>query len=94
MVTTASPPPPAPALYALPIPDRPPKTWFQTLNAALFIVAFNLGAFMIHAVQLAILLPLWLLPFPWAAALYKDVARYCKGCCGALLGECAVPAVV
>ncbi|KZP32349.1 hypothetical protein FIBSPDRAFT_722715 [Athelia psychrophila] len=85
-------PPAAPALHTIPVILRPPKTWAQTANRAGFALVFNLGAGMIHLVQLCVLLPLAIIGavLPggrgrWVRGVYEDGARYCKGACATLL---------
>jgi hypothetical protein len=75
-------------LHELQISQRPRKTWFQTLNALLFIILFNIGCLMINGFQFTILLPLRLLPLPQAKKLYDEGIRYSKGAFGTLLGKC------
>lgn len=73
-------------LHALPIADRPKKTWSQTLNAVLYIVMFNLGCLMIFGFQCAVLIPLRLVPVAPARHLYYEGVRYSKGAFGTLVG--------
>lgn len=74
-----------PALHTLPISERPPKTWPQTVNAVLFAILFNLGCFITHIFQIVFLLPLLLLPFAWSRDMYEEGVRYTKGCFATLM---------
>src|ERR1700691_68017 len=74
-----------PALYTLPISDRPPRTWSQTVNAILYGVLFNVGCVMINGFQVVFLVPLLLLPFTWSRDLYEEGVRYTKGSFATLL---------
>ena len=77
----------APAgLHAQEISTRPPRTRAQQLNAVLCAPAFLLGCCMVNFFQFMFLLPLCILPFPWARTLYRDGIRYTKGAYGNLLG--------
>lgn len=73
--------------YNLPISDRPPRTWSQTLNAVLFTIAFNVGCLMTHGFQIVFLMPLLVLPFEWSRDLYERGVRYTKGSFATLLSE-------
>jgi hypothetical protein len=73
-------------LHALKVSSRPPRTWYQILNAVLFGCIFDLGCLMINGFQFVFLLPLRLLPFAWARELYREGIRYTKGAFGCLLG--------
>ena len=73
--------------YTLPIPERPSRTWAQSLNAILFFLVFNFACLMINGTQLAFLAPLRVLPFAWSRKLYEEGIRYTKGSFGCLLGE-------
>lgn len=78
-------------LHALPISERPGKTWAQFLNAVAFGVLFNLGCTLINVAQFLLLLPLRVLPV--GRGLYDTGIRRSKGAFGTLLGEsCMVPA--
>lgn len=75
-------------LHALPISERPGKTWAQSLNAVAFGVVFHLGCTLINVAQFVLLLPLrafCLVPF--ARRLYDTGIRRSKGAFGTLLGE-------
>ncbi|EJF66552.1 hypothetical protein DICSQDRAFT_142143 [Dichomitus squalens LYAD-421 SS1] len=74
-----------PELYTIPILSRPRRTWKQTAHALLSSAVYLFGCIMIHGPQLAILLPLRLVPFRRARKLYYEGARYTKGAFGALL---------
>ena len=76
-------------LHELPIVQRPPKTWTQTLHAVLFIVFFDVGCLMVNGFQFTVLLPLRLLSVlsPQAKKLYDEGIRYSKGAFGTLLGK-------
>lgn len=77
----------APAgLYAQEISARPPRTRAQQLNGIVCATAFLLGCCMVNFSQFIFLLPLRILPFPWARTLYRDGIRYTKGAYGNLLG--------
>ena len=76
------------ALHALPITERPQKTWAQFANGVAFGVVFNLGCVLINVAQFVLLLPLrvlYLLPF--GRRLYDAGIRRSKGAFGTLLGE-------
>ncbi|KAF5368472.1 hypothetical protein D9758_002417 [Tetrapyrgos nigripes] len=76
--------PPIPT-YALPIPERPSAPWTSKLWALAFCIIFNLGCLMVNGSQFVFLLPLRILPFPWARGLYEEGIRYTKGSFGCLL---------
>jgi hypothetical protein len=84
-------PPPFPNLaflHALPISERPRKTWAQFLNAVAFGVVFNLGCVLINVAQFVLLLPLRVLYLvPLVRMLYDAGIRRSKGAFGTLLGE-------
>ncbi|KAH9944525.1 uncharacterized protein BXZ73DRAFT_87406 [Epithele typhae] len=63
--------------YAIPIPKRPRRTWWQTLHGTVFLLVFFAGCIMINAAQIVLLFPLKLL--------YYEGIRYTKGAFGALL---------
>ena len=75
-----------PGLHNYQISQRPPRTWAQTVNALLYFIVFNFACLMINGFQIAILLPLRLLPFKPARKLYDEGIRYSKGAFGTLLG--------
>ncbi|KAI0785985.1 acyltransferase-domain-containing protein [Abortiporus biennis] len=72
-------------LHALPIVQRPPKTWTQTINTILFCVVFNIACLMINGFQFTVLLPLRLVPLSLVKHLYDEGIRYSKGSFGTLL---------
>ncbi|KIM67125.1 hypothetical protein SCLCIDRAFT_14246 [Scleroderma citrinum Foug A] len=71
--------------HSLPIHARPPRTWRQWLNGALFYLSFITGFTVIHAFQLLFLLPLKLIPGRWAGVTYDHGIRYTKGSFAILL---------
>ena len=74
-------------LHALPISERPRRTWAQCLNALAFGIVFNLGCVLVNASQF-VLLPLRVLHlFPFGRGLYDAGIRRTKGAFGTLLGE-------
>jgi hypothetical protein len=73
-------------LHAIPIAERPRKTWLQLCNAIGFTIIFNAGVLAIHSSQLLFLLPLKLIPFGLAAEQYDEGMRYTKGAFATLLG--------
>ena len=78
-------------LHALPISQRPPRTWARIGSAVLFCLLFNLGCLLINGSQFVFLLPLRLLPFRWSRRLYYAGIRYTKGAFGALQStSCAI----
>ena len=83
-------PPPASdlaTLHALPISERPRRTWAQSSNAVAFGVVFILGCVLINVAQF-VLLPLRVLHlFPFGRRLYDGAIRRSKGAFGTLLGE-------
>ncbi|EJC98701.1 acyltransferase-domain-containing protein [Fomitiporia mediterranea MF3/22] len=70
--------------YTLPIKDRPPKTWFQFIHGILSLAVFLTGCIILHAAQLAFMLPLRLVPSRRARELYERGVRYTKGAFGSL----------
>ena len=88
-VESSSPIPPPPsdlaALHAVPISERPRKTWAQFANAVAFGTVFNLGCVLINVAQFVLLLPLRVVPF--GRRLYDGGIRRSKGAFGTLLGE-------
>ena len=92
MVETPSPTPPPlsdlATLHALPISERPRKTWAQFSNGVAFGFVFNLGCVLINVAQFLLLLPLKALCFvPFGRRLYDVGIRRSKGAFGTLLGE-------
>lgn len=76
------------SLHALPISERPRKTWAQFFNGVAFGVVFNLGCVLINAAQFLLLLPLKVLHLvPFGRRLYDAGIRRSKGAFGTLLGE-------
>lgn len=76
-------------LHAIPISERPRKTWAQFSNAVAFGLVFNLGCVLINVAQFVLLLPLKALCFvPFGRRLYGAGIRRSKGAFGTLLGEC------
>ena len=76
------------ALHALPISERPRRTWAQFWNALAFGVVFNLGCVLINVSQFVLLLPLRVLHFfAFGRRLYDAGIRRSKGAFGTLLGE-------
>lgn len=73
-------------LHTLPISSRPWRTWVQLVNMVLCLCTFLIGCIMINGSQFLFLLPLALLPFPWAQRMYLEGVRYSKGAFGMLLG--------
>lgn len=74
--------------YALPISERPRKTWAQFLDGVAFGVLFILGCVLINVAQFLLLLPLKVLYLvPFGRRLYDTGIRRSKGAFGALLGE-------
>ena len=75
-------------LHALPVSERPRRTWAQALNAVAFGVVFLLGCVLINVVQFVLLLPLRVLCFlPIGRKLYDAGIRRSKGAFGTLLGK-------
>ncbi|GAA6014613.1 hypothetical protein JCM10207_006878 [Rhodosporidiobolus poonsookiae] len=64
-------------LHTLPIKRRPPPVLRERLNAVAFNVVFGLSLVLIHAFQLAVL-PLALIPHPYAQTAYSAAALYAK----------------
>ena len=77
--------------HSLPIHARPPRTWRQWLNGALFYLSFITGFTVIHAFQLLFLLPLKLIPGRWAGVTYDHGIRYTKGSFAILLSKSWMP---
>ena len=80
-------------LHAIPISERPRRTWTQFSNAVAFSVVFNLGCVLLNVAYFVLLLPLrvlYLLPF--GRRLYDTGIRRSKGAFGTLLGEVYDPA--
>jgi len=75
-----------PALHALPISDRPPKGWPQTVNAILFAVLLIFPFLIALSFQIVFLLPLLLFPSARSRDLYDKGVRYTKGSFAALIG--------
>ncbi|KAF8973757.1 acyltransferase-domain-containing protein [Flammula alnicola] len=71
-------------LYAIPINQRPPRTWLRILQAFLFFILFNAACLMINSSQFIFLLPFRILPFRWSRKLYYAGIRYTKGAFGCL----------
>ncbi|OBZ78790.1 putative acyltransferase CST26 [Grifola frondosa] len=71
-------------LHSIPISARP-RTWAQALHCVVFLVVFISGCLMINASQFVVLLPLTLLPFPWARKMFYEGIRYSKGAFGTLI---------
>lgn len=92
IMESPSPTPPLPSnltpLYALPISERPSKTWAQFSNGVAFGVLFNIGCVLINVAQFVLLLPLKALHWvPFGKRLYDTGIRRSKGAFGMLLGE-------
>lgn len=92
IVETPSPTPPPlsdqATLHALPISERPRKTWAQFSNGVAFGFVFNLGCVLINAAQFLLLFPLKALCFvPFGRRVYDTGIRRSKGAFGTLLGE-------
>ena len=76
------------ALYALPISERPRRTWAQFANGVGFGFLFILGLVMTNVTQFVFVLPLQVLClFPFGRKWYDDGIRRSKGGFGLLLGE-------
>jgi len=76
------------ALHAVPISERPRRTWAQFLNGVAFSVLFNLGCVLTNVTQFVLLLPLRVLHLlPFGRRLYDTGIRRSKGAFGTLLGE-------
>ncbi|KAH8835354.1 acyltransferase-domain-containing protein [Flagelloscypha sp. PMI_526] len=71
--------------YTVPIASRTSNSWFRRVLAIAFIISFDVGCIMVNATQFMFLVPLRLLPFPWAKSLSEEVIRYTKGAFGCLL---------
>ncbi|KIM84607.1 hypothetical protein PILCRDRAFT_780251 [Piloderma croceum F 1598] len=83
-----------PALHALPISDRPPKKWRQTVNAILFAFLFIFPFLIAQSCQMVFMLPLLLFPFAGSRNLYDEGVRYTKGSFATLivlLNQCFAP---
>lgn len=79
-------------LHALPISERPRKTWAQFANAVAFGVLFNLGCVLTNVAQFVLLLPLKVLYLvSFGRRLYDAGIRRSKGAFGTLLGETYFP---
>lgn len=75
----------SPGLCGIEITKRPPKTWAQIVHGALFLVVFLSGCALVNATQLIFVVPLTLLPFPWAKEAHERGVRYTKGAFGVLI---------
>ena len=73
--------------YAIEIAKRPPHTWSQTIQAAIFFTVFSFGCLMVNISQFVALLPLCFLPFSFTNSIYDAGIRLSKGSFGTLLGE-------
>ncbi|KAF9535828.1 acyltransferase-domain-containing protein [Crepidotus variabilis] len=71
-------------LCSTPIHKRPSISGERKIYAILFAIVFNLGCLLINGSQFVFLLPLRLLPLPWARDLYYAGIRYTKGAFGCL----------
>ncbi|THH10539.1 hypothetical protein EW145_g1245 [Phellinidium pouzarii] len=71
--------------YALPIADRPRKSWYQFAHGVVFLIVFLFGCIMINTTQLVFVLPLRLVPNARVRALYEEGVRYTKGSFGMLI---------
>ena len=78
----------AASLHAVPISERPRRTWAQFFNGLAFGVLFILGVILVNVAQFLLLLPLRVLhPLPFGRRLYDTGVRRSKGAFGTLLGE-------
>lgn len=75
------------ALCGIEISKRPPKTFTQKLLGLISLVVFLVGCISVNATQLLFVVPLALLPFPWAKEAHESSVRYTKGAFGILISE-------
>lgn len=75
------------AIYAAPIPTRPPRSWGQRVHALIFFLVFNVGCLMINASQFVLLFPVCFLPFAATKSLCHVGIRLSKGAFGTLLSK-------
>ena len=78
-------------VHTIEIPNRPPRTWAQTIRSTTFFVVFIFGCLMINASQFVFLLPLRFLPLASAKPLYGTGIRLSKGAFGTLISKSLGP---
>lgn len=75
------------ALCGIEISKRPPKTFTQKVLGIISLVVFLFGCISVNATQLLFVVPLALLPFPWAKEAHESGVRYTKGAFGILISQ-------
>ena len=78
-------------IHPIEIPNRPARTWAQTIHSTIFFVVFIFGCIMVTASQFLFLLPLRFIPLPSARKLYGTGIRLTKDAFGTLLGKSQSP---
>ena len=78
-------------VHTIEIPNRPQRTWAQTIHATMFFVVFIFGCLMINVSQFVFLLPLRFLPLASARPLYGTGIRHSKGAFSTLLSKSLSP---